>query len=89
LGELAPDPTDAIHFWLQEKVFTHPTLPGPLLAALQIFDWYFMSASFFLLMLILAYVLHIKKVATIKRTVVIGGILALGVVIGLVAPFFA
>src|SRR5690242_10081868 len=70
LGELAPDPTDAIHFWLQVHVFTNPTLPGPLLVTLQVFDWYFMSAMFFLLLLILAYFLHVKKVSTVRRITV-------------------
>jgi hypothetical protein len=88
LGELSPDPTDAIHFWLQENIFAHPTLSGPVLASLQIFDWYFMSACYFLLLLVLAYVLHIKKVDTIKRITVIGGVLGIGVVIGILFRFF-
>jgi hypothetical protein len=87
LGELAPDPTDAIHFWLQVHVFTHPTLPTPVLIALQVFDWYFMSALFFLVLLIFAYVLHINKVSTVKRITIIGGMLALGAVIGILAQF--
>ena len=87
LGELAPDPTDAIHFWLQVHVFTHPSLPTPILVALQVFDWYFMSALFFLLLLIFAYILHIKKVSTVRRITIIGGILAIGAVIGILAQF--
>ncbi len=88
LGELSPDPTDAIHFWLQENVFLHPTLPAPVLIFLQIFDWYLMSAFYFLLLLILAYFLHIKKVNTVKRITVIGGLLGVGVVIGVLVRFF-
>lgn len=87
LGELSPDPTDAIHFWLQEHVFNNPTLPSGALVSLQIFDWYFMSASYFLLLLILAYVLHIQKVNTVKRITIVAGVLAIGVVIGIVAKF--
>jgi hypothetical protein len=86
LGELAPDPTDAIHFWFQRYVFH--TLTGTKLALLQIFDWYFMSALYFLVLLILAYVLHIRRVNTVKRITLIGGILAVGVVIGILARFF-
>lgn len=88
LGELAPDPTDAIHFYLQEHVFTNPSLPAGLLAFLQIYDWYFMTASYFLLLLILAYILHIKKVDTIKKITIIGGILGIGAVIGILFQFF-
>ena len=55
LGELAPDPTDAIHFWLQEHVLNNPAVSETTRATLQIFDWYFMSALYFLLLLILAY----------------------------------
>jgi hypothetical protein len=87
LGELAPDPTDAIHFWLQVHVFEHPTLPAGAIVALQVFDWYFMSAAFFLLLLVLAYFLHIKKVSTVRRITIIGGILGIGAVIGILAKF--
>lgn len=89
LGELAPDPTDAIHFWLQEHVLNNPSVAAPTRAFLQIFDWYFMSACYFLILLILAYFLHIKKVNTVKRISVIGGLLGLGVVIGIVAQLLS
>lgn len=87
LGEMAPDPTDAIHFWLQERVLTNHHLSAPLLAFLQVFDWYFMSALYFLFLLILAYILHVRKVGTIKRISIFGGIIAIGVVIGILARF--
>jgi hypothetical protein len=87
LGELAPDPTDAIHFWLQGHVFNNPALSKSFLAFLQVFDWYFMSASYFLILLILAYILHIKRVGTIKRISLIGGILGIGAVMGILAQF--
>src|SRR3982751_5384234 len=85
LGELSPDPTDAIHFWLQEHVLNNPAIAAGTRAHLQIFDWYFMSACYFLLLLIIAYFLHVKKVNTIRRFTIFGGIVSLGVVIGLVA----
>jgi len=87
-GELAPDPTDAIHFYLQEHVFTNPTLPKGLLTLLQVYDWYFMTASYFFLLLLLAYFLHIKKVSTVKKITIIGGILGIGAVIGVLFQFF-
>ncbi len=65
LGELSPDPTDAIHFWLQEHVLNNPNIIASTRTLLQVFDWYFMSALYFLLLLILAYFLHIKKVNTV------------------------
>ncbi len=85
IGELMPDPTDAIHFYLQNSVM--PKLSGWHLAILQIFDWYFLTASYFFLLLILAYILHIKKVDIVKRITIIGGILGIGVVIGLLFQF--
>lgn len=88
LGELAPDPTDAIHFWLQESVFRNPHLSKPLLAFLQIFDWYFLSASYFLLLLILAYILHIRKVDTVRKITIMGGILGVGTAFGILFRFF-
>jgi hypothetical protein len=85
LGELAPDPTDALHFWLQEHVLNNPVIAPGVRAALQIFDWYFMSAAYFLLLLVLAYVLHIRKINTVRRITLVGGILGIGVVIGIIA----
>ncbi|MBX4211288.1 MAG: hypothetical protein KW806_00595 [Candidatus Yanofskybacteria bacterium] len=85
LGELSPDPTDAIHFWLQQHVLNNPAIPGSTRAIMQVFDWYFMSALWFLILLIFAYTLHIKRVSTIKRITLVGGIMAIGLAIGILA----
>lgn len=87
LGELAPDPTDAIHFWLQENILNNPAIHASSRAFLQVFDWYFMSASYFFLLLVLAYFMHIRKVGTVKRITVVGGILSVGAVVGILAKF--
>lgn len=87
LGELAPDPTDAIHFWLQEHIFSDPSVPRSILVPLQIFDWYFMTATYFLLLLIIAYILHIKKINLIRRITIFGGIVSVGMAIGIIARF--
>jgi amino acid transporter len=87
LGELSPDPTDAIHFWLQEHVLNNPAVAQATRAWLQVFDWYFMSASYFLLLLIIAYILHIRKINTVKRITLVGGIVGIGIVVGLLAKF--
>lgn len=86
LGELAPDPTDAIHFWLQQYLLNHH-LSKTWIAILQIFDWYFMTAAYFLLLLIFAYTLHVRKVNTVKRITIVGGVIGIGAVIGIVAHF--
>jgi len=87
LGELAPDPTDAIHFYLQEHVLNNPAVSQSMRAFLQVFDWYFMSAFYFLFLLILAYILHINKVKSVKRITLVGGVLSIGAVIGILAQF--
>ncbi len=87
LGELAPDPTDAVHFWLQEHILNNPAYSTSVRAIAQAFDWYFMSASYFLLLLILAFFLHIKKVSAVKRITLFAGILSIGAVIGILAQF--
>ncbi|MES2216571.1 MAG: hypothetical protein V4481_04730 [Patescibacteria group bacterium] len=87
LGELAPDPSDAVHFWLQEHVLNNPAIAQSTRTFIQVIDWYFLSASYFLLLLVLAYILHIKKVHTIKRMSLFGGIIGIGVVIGILAQF--
>lgn len=85
LGELAPDPTDAIHFWLQQHVLNNPAIATSTRTLVQIFDWYFMSALYFLALLIIAYALHIRKVKTVKRITLVGGIMGIGVVIGIIS----
>lgn len=85
LGELSPDPTDALHFWLQNHILTHSSLSAAVKAGIEIFDWYFMSASYFLLLLVLAYFLHIRKVSVVKRITIVGGIIGIGVVVGILA----
>jgi hypothetical protein len=85
LGELSPDPTDAIHFWLQNHVFTNPSLSSSFKAVLEVFDWYFLTAGYFLFLLVCAYFLHIRKVQVVQRVTVIGGIISIGIVIGLIA----
>jgi hypothetical protein len=89
LGELSPDPTDAIHFWLQNHVLNNPAISSGFKAGLEVFDWYFMSASYFLLLLILAYLLHIRRVSIVKRLTIVGGIISIGVVIGILAQLLA
>jgi hypothetical protein len=89
LGELSPDPTDAVHFWLQEHVLNNPAIAAGTRAFLQIFDWYFMSACYFLVLLIFAYLLHINKVNTVRRITIVGGIIGIGVVIGILAKFLS
>jgi hypothetical protein len=88
LGELSPDPTDAIHFWVQEHVLNNPAYTASFRAGLQVFDWYFMSACYFLLLLILAYFLHIKNVSAVKRITLVAGILSVGAAVGILAQFF-
>jgi hypothetical protein len=88
IGELSPDPTDAIHFWLQEHVLNNPAYTIGFRAGLQVFDWYFMSASYFLILLIVAYLLHVKNVRVVKRVTLIAGILSVGAAVGILAQFF-
>jgi len=89
LGELSPDPTDAIHFWLQQHVLNNPAIAQSTRTVMQVFDWYFMSALYFLVLLIIAYMLHIRKVGTVKRITLIGGIMAIGLVISIFAQVLA
>jgi hypothetical protein len=87
LSQLVPDPTDAIHYWLQEHVLNNPHYSATVRAVLQIFDWNFMSASYVFILLILAYFLHIKNVGAIKRITLIAAILSVGAAVGIVAQF--
>ncbi len=87
LGTLAPSLTDPIHFWLVEHVLNNPAYSTRARAFFQILDWYFLDSLFYFLLLVLAYILHIKKVNTVKRITVVGSILGVGVVIGIIAKF--
>lgn len=87
LGTLAPSPTDAVHFWLQMHVLSNPAYSVGTRAFLQVFDWYFLDSLYFFILLVIAYFLHVKKVATVKRVTLFGSIIAIGIVIGLLAQF--
>ncbi len=87
LGELSPDPTDAIHFWMQEHILNNPSIAASMRVFLQIFDWYFLTASYFLALLILAYFLHIKNVSAVKRFSIVAGVISIGAAIGILARF--
>jgi|WetSurMetagenome_2_1015567.scaffolds.fasta_scaffold271386_2 hypothetical protein len=81
LGTLAPSPVDPIYFYLENYVVPHTTGLGKIL--LEIFNWYILDSLYYLLLMGLAYVLHIKKVSIAKKITVIGGIAGLGIVIGI------
>jgi hypothetical protein len=83
LGTLAPSPVDPIYFYLENYVVPH--LTGIWKVLLQIFNWYILDSLYYLLLMGLAYVLHIKKVSIAKKITVIGGIAGLGIVIGIIA----
>lgn len=82
VGTLIPSPVDPIHFYLINNIIPNITNKISLISW-QIFDWYFLDASYFILLLILAYVLHIKKVSTIKKISILAGVLGVGAVIGI------
>jgi hypothetical protein len=82
LGTLAPSPVDPIYFYLENYVV--PNLTGGWKIALEIFNWYILDSLYYLLLMGLAYVLHIKKVSIAKKITVIGGIAGLGIVIGII-----
>ena len=88
LGTLSPSPADAIHFWLQNHVLNNPNLSHSVKALLQVVDWYFLDSAYFLLLLVVAYFFHIRKVSTVKRATWIGGFLSIGIVIGIIAQVF-
>ena len=87
LSQLVPDPTDAIHYWLQEHILNNPAYPAGLRVFLQIFDWNFMSACYVLILLVLAYFLHIKNVSAIRRITLIASILSIGAAVGILSQF--
>lgn len=89
LGELSPDPTDAIHFWIQNHVLNNDSISALNKAIIELFDWYLLTASYFLLLLILAYLLHIRRVSAVKRFTIFGGIISIGIVVGILAKLLS
>ena len=83
VGTLAPSPIDPIYFYLENYVVPH--LTGIAKVSLQLFDWYILDALWWLVLMIIAFILHIKKVAVAKKISVIGGIAGLGIVIGIIS----
>lgn len=83
IGTLAPSPVDPIYFYFENYVVPH--LTGLAKVALQVFDWYVLDALWYLALMGIAFILHIKKVAVAKKITVVGGIAGLGIVIGIVS----
>ena len=83
IGTLAPSPVDPIYFYLENYVVPH--LTGIARVGLQIFDWYILDALWYLVLMGIAFVLHIKKVDVAKKITIIGGIAGLGIVIGIIS----
>ena len=83
VGTLAPSPIDPIYFYLENYVVTH--LTGVSKVALQLFDWYILDALWWLILMGIAFILHIRKVSVAKKISVMGGIAGLGIVIGIIS----
>jgi hypothetical protein len=83
LGTFVPSPVDPIYFYLENYVI--PTLTGAWKILLEIFNWYFLDALYYLLLMGIAYILHIKKVSIAKKITVIGGIAGIGIAIGILS----
>ncbi|VVB83380.1 Uncharacterised protein [uncultured archaeon] len=83
VGTLAPSPVDPIYFYLENYVVPHLTGIGKV--GLQIFDWYILDALWYLALMGIAFILHIKEVNVAKKITVIGGIAGLGIVIGIIS----
>jgi hypothetical protein len=83
IGTLAPSPVDPIYFYLENYVVPH--LTGIAKVGLQLFDWYILDALWWLVLMGIAFVLHIKKVSVAKKISVMGGLAGLGIVIGIVS----
>jgi hypothetical protein len=83
IGTLAPSPIDPIYFYLENYVVPH--LTGFAKVGLQLFDWYILDALWWLVLMGIAFVLHIKKVSVAKKISVMGGLAGLGIAIGIVS----
>jgi hypothetical protein len=83
IGTLAPSPVDPLYFYLENYIVPH--LTGIAKIGLQIFDWYILDALWYLALMGIAFILHIKQVSIAKKITVIGGIAGLGVVIGIIS----
>jgi len=83
IGTLAPSPVDPIYFYLENYVVPHLAGLGKVL--LQIFDWYVLDALWYLALMGIAFILHIKNVDIAKKITVVGGIAGLGIVIGIIS----
>ena len=84
LADVLPSIVDPIHFWLINYVF--PTITNTTtLVLLQAFDWYLLDASFYFILFIIAWIMHIKKVKSIKIIITIASIIGASVAIGVLS----
>lgn len=80
IGVLAPSPIGPIYFYLENYVAPHLTGLSKIL--LQAFNWYLLDALWYFALMIVAFIMHIKKVKTIRIIQTVAGIIGLGAVIG-------
>lgn len=84
-GDILPSLTDPLHFWLQNYIFTHSAaISKTWFITLQILDWYVLDVTLPLILLLIAYIMHIRNTKTIKKIAVIGSIVGASAVIGII-----
>ena len=82
LGTLTPSLIDPIHFYIVNYVL--PNLTGASKIFWEIFDWYLLDALYYLFLMGIAFVLEIKKASHMKKILILGGIIGLGIVVGII-----
>ena len=83
---LLPSPTDFLHFWLQNYLYTHQ-LTKHMFTLLQLVDWYLVDTLWWVFLIIIAAVLHVKKTKTLTKIAVIATMIGIGAVIGIIGRF--
>ena len=81
LGTLTPSLVDPIHFYLINYFI--PSLTGVSKILWEVFDWYLLDALYYVLLMGIAFILAIKKASNMKKIIILGGIIGLGVVVGI------
>lgn len=86
LGTLLPTGSDPFHFMLQNYLYTHE-ISKQAYTVWQIVDYYFLDSAWYLILGIIAWVMHIRKVKTMRIVMNISIIAGIAAAIGIITKF--
>lgn len=86
LGTCLPTPADPLHFYIQNWLYKHK-LKRWQFELIQILDWYFLDALWYMILAILAMIFMLNESSQIKGVTTILTIIGVGAIVSMVWRF--